>query len=475
MNAMLSFGKKKVAAPAGAVSLKFCGGVGHVTGANFLLKTPGGQMLVDCGMVQGSKEDRALNWEPWIYDPSKVGALVITHAHIDHIGRVPKIVKDGFSGPIYSTAATKELSVLMLADAAKVGALDAKALGREPLYNQADVERALDRWETIGYHEEKEILPGLTVYLRDSGHILGSANVRARVSLPGGGEVAVGFSGDLGNSPTLLMPDPEPAPDIDYLVTESVYGDRRHEGRDARRDKLREVFSRVLARGGTVVVPTFSLEKTQSLLYELNELVEAGELPKTPVYLDSPLAIGVTEVYAKHIGSFRRSVREDAASGDHIFDFPGLVQVDEHRLSEAINQDQRPKIVLAGSGMSEGGRVRSHERHFLGDPKSALVLVGYQVLGSLGRRLQDGAKSVRIDGQDVKVRAEVAWVSGYSSHADTDGLLAFAERCAAGERLRKVFTAMGEPKAAMFLAQRIRDELGVEAVHPEEGQEVPLG
>jgi metallo-beta-lactamase family protein len=468
------FGAKNRRAAATGVSLKFCGGVGHVTGANFLLKTPGGQLLVDCGMVQGSKEDRALNWEPWIYNPADVSALVITHAHIDHIGRVPKLVKDGFSGPIFSTPATRELSALMLADAAKVGALDAKALGREPLFGPDDIARAMDRWETVPYHEEREVLPGLSAYLRDSGHILGSANVRARVALPGGGEVAVGFSGDLGNSPTLLMPDPEPAPDVDYLVTESVYGDRRHEGRDGRRDKLREVFSRVLARGGTVVVPTFSLEKTQSLLYELNQLVEAGELPKTPVYLDSPLAIGVTEVYAKHIGSFRRSVRDDAAAGDSVFDFPGLVTVDEHKLSQAIGENRQPKIILAGSGMSEGGRVRSHERRFLADPKSALVLVGYQVLGSLGRRLQDGAKSVRIDGEEVKVRAEVVWISGYSSHADTDGLLAFAEGCAAGGRLRKVFAAMGEPKSAMFLAQRIRDELGVEAVHPEEGSEHEL-
>lgn len=458
----------------GGVSLRFCGGVGHVTGANFLLKTPGGQVLVDCGMVQGSREDRALNFEPWIYDVSAVDALVITHAHIDHIGRVPKIVKDGFAGPIYSTPATKELSVLMLADAAKVGALDAKREGREPLFVQADVERALSRWQTVPYHEEKQILPGVSIYLRDSGHILGSANVRAKVSLPGGGEVSVGFTGDLGNSPTLLMPDPEPIPDADYLVTESVYGDRRHEGRDMRRDKLREVFAKVIGRGGTAVVPTFSLEKTQSLLYELNELIESGELPKMPVYLDSPLAIGVTGVYSKYIGSFRKSVKADAASGDQIFDFPGLVTVDEHKLSQAIGEDRRPKIILAGSGMSEGGRVRSHERHFLSDPKSALVLVGYQVLGSLGRRLQDGAKSVRIDGQDVKVQADIEWISGYSSHADTDGLLAFSEGSAAGGRLKKVFTAMGEPKAAMFLAQRIRDEIGIEAVHPEEGQEIPL-
>lgn len=473
---MLGFKKKNVA-PAGAptgVSLKFCGGVGHVTGANFLLKTPGGQMLVDCGMVQGSREDRALNFEPWIYDVSAVDALFITHAHIDHIGRVPKIVKDGFNGPIYSTPATKELSVLMLADAAKVGALDAKREGREPLFAQGDVDRALDRWETVGYHEEKQILPGLSIYLRDSGHILGSANVRAKVSLPGGGEVSVGFSGDLGNSPTLLMPDPEPPTDVDYLVTESVYGDRRHEGRDMRRDKLREIFAKVIGRGGTAVVPTFSLEKTQSLLYELNELIEAGELPRVPVYLDSPLAIGVTDVYAKYVGSFRKSVQADAASGDDVFDFPGLVTVNEHKLSETLNSDSRPKIILAGSGMSEGGRVRSHERHFLADPKSALVLVGYQVLGSLGRRLQDGAKTVNIDGQTVKVAAEIAWISGYSSHADTDGLLAFSEGAAAGGRLKKVFTAMGEPKAAMFLAQRIRDEIGVEAAHPAEGEEVPL-
>ncbi|HEY4507728.1 MAG TPA: MBL fold metallo-hydrolase [Candidatus Paceibacterota bacterium] len=453
--------------------LTFCGGTGSVTGANFLLESPAGDaLLVDCGMAQGGREAALSNHEPFSYDPSHPKVLIVTHAHIDHIGRIPQLVARGFNGQIVSTRATMELARPMLTDAAKVSAIDAQRYGGEPLYGQRDVEAALAIWRGLPYHEEREVLPGVSLYLRNAGHILGSATVRLSFARQGKEPVNIAFTGDLGNAPTPLLPDPEPIPDADYLLSESVYGDRRHEGREERRSTLAEAIKRTIERGGTALVPIFSLEKTQAILYELNELIEGGELPRVPVFLDSPLAIAVTEIYSRHIADMKDSVRQDARGGDKIFDFPGLTLVNEHRDSGTLVSQQGAKIILAGSGMSEGGRIRAHEKACLADKKNAVIIVGYQVLGSLGRKLKDGDRSVTIDGEHIPVRAEISWVSGYSSHADTDALVSFAE--AALPRLKKVFCAMGEPKAAMHLAQRLGDELGVEAVAPERGDKVTL-
>lgn len=453
--------------------LTFCGGVGEVTGANFLLEVPSGEaILVDCGLAQGGREAAESNFRPFPFDPARPSLLVVTHAHIDHIGRIPLLVARGFQGRILSTPATMELARPMLLDAAKVSAMEAQRYGREPLYSARDVEAALAKWESLPYHEEREVSPGVSLYFRDAGHILGSATCRFSIAREGRDPVNVLFTGDLGNAPTPLLPDPEPVPDADYLLTESVYGDRRHEGREERRNVLRDAIKRVAARGGTVLIPIFSLEKTQAILYELNEMVESGELPRVPIFVDSPLAIAVTEIYARHTREMKDAVRADAAAGDKIFDFPGLTLVGDHHDSAAILDRSGAKVIMAGSGMSEGGRIRAHEKACLGDPKNAVVLVGYQVLGSLGRRLKDGDRAVQIDGDWVPVKAEIAWVSGYSSHADGDGLVAFAET--ATPRLKKAFCCMGEPKAAMHLAQRLRNELGIEAVAPERGDSVEL-
>jgi metallo-beta-lactamase family protein len=452
-------------------TLTFYGGTGSVTGANFHLRGEFGTGLVDCGLIQGIY-DRAKdpNYEPFPYKPGEVDFLIVTHAHIDHIGRIAKLVRDGFTGPIFSTPSTRDIAGYMLADAFKIMSNDAERYGRAPMYTEADIARALAQWKVYEYYvpfspvgDKKKI----EVDFRNAGHILGSAVVVVRT-----GGKTIGFTGDLGNSPTSILPDTDKVPGLDYLITESVYGDRNHEAKAERRNRLREAIVKVLKRKGTLLIPTFSLEKTQVLLYELNKLIEGGLVPSVPVFLDSPLAIDITEVYARYDKLFKESARAEIAGGDDIFSFPKLSITRSKDDSADIDSVPGPKIVLAGSGMSGGGRILRHERRYLPDANNALLLIGYQSLGTLGRAIFDGEKHVKIDNQWVPVRAEIINVSGYSSHKDSDNLVAFAAESA--DTLRHAFCVMGEPKSARFLAQRFRDELGVKADAPEYGTSYDL-
>lgn len=451
------------------IRLTFYGGTGTVTGANFLLEAGGLKILVDCGLIQGPAWERAKNYDPFPYTPSEIDYLFVTHAHMDHIGRIGKLVKDGFTGEIYSTPTTHDLTVHMLDDAVKVLGYDAKKLKRDPLYGNKEVDRALSLWKTIKYHETFSVKDIFEVTPKDAGHILGSAMFEF-VHKPTGKKIV--FTGDLGNTPTPLLKPTEKITDAEYLIMESVYGDRKHEGKTERKEKLREVLKRVLGRGGTVLMPVFSLEKTQVLLHELNGFIEAGDIPSVPVFLDSPLAIKLTDVYKEQFDNFNKDVQNQIKSGDDIFDFPKFTVTMHTRESEAIHKEHGPKIIVASSGMSEGGRITAHEKHFLPDKKNALILIGYQVAGSLGRRIQEGMKKVTIDDMPITIRAEIVTIDGYSSHKDSEGLLAFVEDSAPS--LKKVFTVMGEPKSSQFLAQRIRDYLDVDAVHPKEGESFEL-
>lgn len=438
------------------------------TGANFLLKVEGLQILIDCGLVQGSKFAMEENRSEFSYDPSAVSFLLITHSHMDHIGRIPKLVKNGFKGVIYSTIETRELAALMLEDAHGLLAREAKESGLEPLYEKEHIAAAMNLWKTIPYHQSIELSKGVSIYLRDAGHILGSAIVE--VELKDAGK-KIAFTGDLGNSPTPLLRDTEYSTDPDYMVIESVYGDRNHEPKDVRDAKFKDVVDATLRRGGTVVIPAFSLERSQIILYAINNLIESGIIPKVPVFFDSPLAIKVTEVYRRHIENFNEKVKGVIAGGDDIFDFPGLRVIDRHSESLTIDSVSGPKIILAGSGMSMGGRVLQHEKSFLGDPKSTILLVGYQVPGSLGRQIEEGAGKVIVDGEYVKVRAQIEKISGYSSHKDSNGLVEFVSH---STNLKTCFVAMGETKSAAHLAQRLRSDLGVNAIVPEKNKEYYL-
>lgn len=447
------------------MELSFYGGAGKVTGSNFLIEGTRGKILVDCGIEQGADFVAGHMYEPFPYDVKEIDALVLTHAHLDHVGRIPKLVKEGFSGKIYMTPPTRDLAVLILLDSAHILVEEAQRLGRLPLYDDNDVETAFSLVETLDYHVEKEVAPGLSVYLRNTGHILGSASVRIKDE----DGTAVALTGDIGNSPSPLLPDWEPITDADALIMESVYGDRLHPPHSERIGRLRETLRRAVAREGTILIPAFSLERTQLMLYELSNFFSAKELPKIPVFLDSPLAIHVTAVYEKWGSTyFKKDVEDEIKREGSIFEFPFLKHTLSRNESIAIENVQGPKIIIAGAGMSHGGRIGKWEALYLPNPETTLMIVGYQAPGSPGRRMMEGASSVRLNGAEVKIKAKVENLHGWSAHADRDGLLKFAE--ASLPRAKIIFTAIGEPSAERFLAQRIHDYLGARAIVPELGQ-----
>ncbi len=447
-------------------TITFCSGVGTATGANFLLETEDGKNLIDCGLVQGSKFAEEVNQNAFPYDVSSIKNLFITHAHADHIGRIPKLVHDGFRGTIWSTPETRALSAVMLPDILMQMRREAGEQNTKPMYDNTDIDKAFELWKEIPYHQPTD-LAGFTITLRDAGHILGSTMYEF---VKNGKKII--FTGDLGNSPTPLLRDTEKITDANYMVMESVYGDRNHEPKAERLAKLKRVLNETIKRGGTVVIPAFSIERTQVILYELNNLIEAKEVPQVPVFLDSPLAIKVTSVYKSYTKDFNKAVQQEQTDGDNIFQFPGLKFVRTAEESAGIVRHKGSKIIIAGSGMSTGGRVIHHEREFLGDPQSTILIVGYQVAGCLGRELQDGAKSVRIEGQQIDIKAHVETILGYSSHKDSDHLIEFVADTV--KTLKCVWVAMGEPKSSLFLTQRLRDYVGVNAVYPKIGETVTL-
>jgi len=446
----------------GKSTLTFYGGTGTVTGANFLLDLGSCKILIDCGLVQGDRNAENLNRSEFPYNPAEIKYLLITHAHTDHIGRIPKLVKDGFAGEIWSTPETKDLAEHLLNDTVKILASEAQHEGILPLYEPKDVASALALWKTLPYHTKKDFTEGWSIYLKDAGHILGSSMIEISR-----GVNMMAFTGDLGNSPSILLKDTEAITDANYLLMESVYGDRNHAPKDERTKKLKKIIEDIIKYKRTLIIPAFSLERTQMIIYELNELFENEIKQKVPVFLDSPLAIKVTEVYKKYPEDFNDKARGDIMSGDDIFNFPGLKFIVQGGESRMIEKVPNPKIIMAGSGMSVGGRVILHEKHYVSNPNAEILFVGYQAAGSLGRQLQDGAKKVTIMGEEKEVRMHIDSIPGYSSHKDSDNLTEFVAKAAEGEKLKKVFVVMGEPKASMFLVQKIRDNLGVNAVHPE--------
>lgn len=450
-----------------SLRLSFYGGAGKVTGSNFLITGAKGKMLVDCGIEQGNDFAEAEVYGPFPYDVKTIDALVVTHAHLDHVGRIPKLVKDGFRGKIYMTPPTRDLATLILLDSSHILTEEATRLGRQPLYDSNDVEAAFALVETLDYHIEKEVAPGLSIYLRNTGHILGSASVR----ITDEEGVTVALTGDIGNSPSPLLPDWEPITDADALVMESTYGNKLHTQRADRNLLLKGSLQLAIKRGGTILIPAFSMERTQLMLYELSNFFADGSLPQIPVFLDSPLAIKVTAVYEKWGMTYFKPETEDEMKREgSIFEFPFLKKTLSREESGMIEKTSSPKIIIAGAGMSHGGRIGGWETRYLPDPTTTLFMVGYQAPGTPGRRMMEGASSVRLAGNEVKIKAKVEKLEGWSAHADRDQLMQFAEAALKEKRPKVIFTAHGEPASERFLAQRIHDYLGGNAIVPEFGQ-----
>jgi metallo-beta-lactamase family protein len=448
-------------------TLGFYGGVGSVTGANFMLDTGEVAILVDCGLMQGDKFAMEKNAQAFVYDPATVDYLLVTHAHADHIGRIPKLARDGFKGVVYSTSATKDLAAVMLQDALKVMNYEAERYGVEPLYEARDIQAALSVWRVVEYEERFNLEDGIEGWYTDAGHILGSG----MVNLERAGKKIV-FTGDIGNVPQPLLSAPVIPKEYDYMVMESVYGDRLHEQVAERTELLKGYIEETASRGGTLIIPAFSLERTQAMLYEINNLVESGEIKPIPVFLDSPLAIEVTGLYREYSRFLRKEIQQQIAAGDDIFDFAGLSFTETVAESKTIKHKKGAKVIIAGSGMSHGGRIRRHEREYLDEKNTTVLLVGYQSVGSIGRLLQDGARTVSIDGEKVKVRAQIATIQGFSGHADRDQLVGLVAH--GGDKAKQIFVTMGEERSSLFLTQRLRDYLSVNAVAPEENQEIEI-
>lgn len=447
--------------------ITFHGGVGEVTGANFLIEYNDKKILVDCGMFQGSEEVETMNHDDFPYNPADIDVLIVTHAHQDHIGRIPKLVHDGFNGTIISTLPTRDLTEVMLEDAAGIIEYEAKKNNTEPLYTHDDIPPAMKLWKTLPYHNLFTVVEGVSCFFHDAGHVLGSAMAELRI-----GSQKILFTGDLGNSPSPLLHDLELVEGMDYIIMESVYGDRNHSGKEDRSQELASIINDTINKKGTLMIPVFSLERTQEILFELYQLTQDKHIPELPIFLDSPLAQKVTEIYQKHIEFFKKDVRSLMNHGEHIFDMKNIRITRTKEDSKEINDVPAPKIILAGAGMMSGGRILHHAMQYIEDPNATLLFVGYQAPGTTGGLISNGAKKVRIYHNDFSVKARIESIPAYSGHAGSDELVQFVE--ASKTTLKKVFCVMGETSSSLFLAQRLRDYLGVYAIAPEPGDSVDI-
>ncbi len=446
------------------MTLTFWGAAQTVTGSLHLVELADGtRLLLDCGLFQGRRDDAERINREWPVDPATIHAVVLSHAHIDHSGRLPQLVKDGFSGTIWCTHATRDLCALMLRDSGHIQVSDAERTNRrhkkkglplvEALYDEQDAERAVAQMTGVPYGFAFEPAPGTRAVYRDAGHILGSATVTLDVT-ENGTTKTLGFTGDLGNPGRPILRDPEPLPPVDWLISESTYGGKVHEPAADARERLRVAIQRTVERGGRVVVPAFAVGRTQELVYALDRLEHDGRLPGVQVFVDSPLAVNATSVFQSHPECYDDDVLKVMLTDPNPFGFARLEYVREAERSKELNAIETPFVVISASGMAEAGRILHHLRNTVSDPKNTILIVGFMAEHTLGRRIADKQPEVRIFGEEYPLRASVETIAAFSAHADEPGLVAFISALDRS-RLKEVFLVHGEPDRQALLTEAL--------------------
>lgn len=451
------------------MKITFYGGSKNVTGSNYLLEADGKKILIDCGMFQGDEESAKQNYKDWPYDPKEIDFVLLTHSHIDHIGRVPKLYRDGFRGTYYCTKPVVDFSEIFLTDSVKIMGYESK----DVLFDQSDVDGSLGLFKGVDYHKKIKLSDNIEIEFFDAGHILGSAFIKMRIMKEEGkGVTTIVFSGDIGNYPVPILKKLEDLKDVDYLLVESAYGNRIHEDAERRKDMLEDVIEDVYSSKGTLMIPAFSMERTQEILYELNDLFEHHRVPSLEVFVDSPLAIKATKIYRKYENLYNKEAIALIDSGDDLFNFPGLKLTLLSGDSKMINRVKPPKIVIAGSGMSTGGRILFHEQRYLSGPENYILFIGYQVDGTLGRKILDGEKSVNIFNKKIDIKCNRVAIGGYSAHADKPRIMKWISPVK--QSVKKVFIVQGEEEQSNGLKYALRDEYGIDAVVPNYGDSFEL-
>ena len=441
------------------MKISFFGAVEGVTGSNYYLETKAGtKFLVDCGLFQG-EELEAKNYDELPYNPKELDFALITHSHMDHMGRIPLLAKKGFDKKIHVTEPTAGFAEIFLTDSCKILANDAKDNGRQKLYEQEDVQKAVSLLETHCYCKKFNPSTDVTATFFDAGHILGSSFILIEAD----GKKIV-FSGDLGNPPVPILRDTDAFPEADYAVLESTYGDKNHDRKEERKNQLERIIEETISNEGVLLMPSFAMERTQEILYELNDLINNGKITDIPIYIDSPLAIKATKIYREYPDYFDKEAKEILLSGDDFFNFKGLTFIDNFEQSKALQIKVEPKVIIAGSGMSNGGRIVLHEKRFLPEKSTSLAIVGFQVKGTLGRSLKEGAKNIEIMGEPVPVRAKIHEIGSYSAHADQQRLTYWIKQGAG--KLQSVFLVHGEEEPKNALMHKIQDETGIKTIIP---------
>lgn len=457
----------------------FWGAAGTVTGSMHHLEVNGKRYLLDCGLYQGHRKEAEERNRHFPFPARSIDAVILSHAHIDHSGNLPLLVKNGFSGAVYTTPATIDLCGAMLRDTAHIQEKDAEFLNQrrhgappvEPLYTMQDAERTLPLFQPVPYYSPKNLSRELNYQCYDAGHILGSSTVLLACRA-NGREVSLAFSGDVGRPNLPIIRDPDPLPSADYLILESTYGGRSHEDAGLVADKLAQIINRTAGRGGKIIVPAFAVGRTQQLVLVLHQLTDAGRVPNIPIFVDSPLAVDVTRVFRDHPECFDEETKRYLLDGNDPFGFKRLQYIREASESKKLNDLQGPCVIISPSGMCEVGRILHHLRNNIENPRNTILITGFQAENTLGRKLVEKAAEVRIFGEPMRVRAEVKSLQALSGHADQGELLAWLKPAAG--RLKKIFLVHGEPAASTALQQAIQSQFGVETVIPAWSQSFEL-